>query len=261
MRIAARVAIYREWALATLETIRDFSWDMTYQKLARRDAMAKRVTEFFRYWGALAAVSVAVIVMQTIAEPQRMAAVPQTKAISTAPDTILPPGYSTTVTGGMHDFDYFVGAWTTRQRALKERGAGNKEWQEFPSTICVTPYLDGMVVVSEMYSPTRGSAGFTVRAFDLKKQQWSVHFISSKAGQMDPGVFGGFQGAHGEFYGEDVDNGRPIKAQNTWTKVDHEHARWEQAFSYDNRTWETNWIAEFTRADPSTTCESGHPKR
>jgi len=45
-----------------------------------------------------------------------------------------------------------------------------------------------------------------------------------------------------------------------WTELDHAHARWEQAFSYDNHWWETNWIAEFTRAEPSTKCEGEHPK-
>jgi hypothetical protein len=174
---------------------------------------------------------------------------------------VLPPGYSRSITGGPHDFDYFAGAWTTHQRRLKKRGEGNKEWEEFPSIICVTPYLDGVVSVSEMYSPATGSSGFTVRAFDLKKRQWSVRYIGGKTGEMDPGVFGGFEGARGTFYGEDVDNGRPIKARNTWTQVDHNHARWEQAFSYDNRTWETNWIAEFSRADTSRTCVRGRPAR
>ncbi len=37
--------------------------------------------------------------------------------------------------------------------------------------------------------------------------------------------------------------------------------RWEQAFSYDDRTWETNWTADFERADPDKVCDSGRPKR
>ena len=48
---------------------------------------------------------------------------------------------------------------------------------------------------------------------------------------------------------------------HTWEKRDRDHARWEQAFSYDDRTWETNWTADFVRADPETTCEAGRPKR
>jgi hypothetical protein len=173
----------------------------------------------------------------------------------------VPPGYSNTVTGGLHDFDYFAGAWTTKQRALKTRGANGQEWTEFASTVCVAQYLDGVVEVSEMYSPARASAGFTLRAFNLSKRQWAIRFISSRTGEMDSGVFGGFDGPKGVFYGEDVDGGRPIKARNTWTEIDRDHARWEQAFSYDNRNWETNWTADFTRSDVNAICSGGRPRR
>jgi hypothetical protein len=175
-------------------------------------------------------------------------------------DATLPPGYSATVKGGIHDFDFYFGAWTVRSRGLKARNVGSKDWKNFTSIICVTPHLDGGVNVSEMYSPALGSSGLTLRTFDLKKQEWSVHYISKKTGQMDPGMFGGFDGTRGEFFGADVDNGQPIKARIIWTVIDHDHVHWEQAFSYDNRTWEMNWISDMTRADPSTTCEDGHPK-
>src|SRR5262245_4094957 len=41
-----------------------------------------------------------------------------------------PPGYTTTRGGAAHDFDYFAGGWTTRQRRLKTRGVGSAEWEE-----------------------------------------------------------------------------------------------------------------------------------
>jgi hypothetical protein len=47
----------------------------------------------------------------------------------------------------------------------------------------------------------------------------------------------------------------------TWDIRDHDHARWQQAFSYDDRTWETNWTADFERADPDKTCSGGRPRR
>jgi hypothetical protein len=174
----------------------------------------------------------------------------------------LPPGYSISRTGGMHDFDYFVGGWSTRQRRLKVRGVASSEWEEFPGTLCMTLYLGGLATVDELYMPTRRSAGLTLRTFDAQKRQWSIYWVSSTNGILDTlPVVGGFQGAHGEFYGEDEDNGRPVKVRFIWDKLDHDHARWQQAFSYDDRTWETNWVAEFTRADASTTCDQGRPKR
>jgi hypothetical protein len=177
------------------------------------------------------------------------------------PESSNPPGYTTRGAGDVHDFDYFAGGWTTRQRRLKARGVGSNEWEEFPSTLCMSLYLGGIATVDELYFPTKGWAGLTVRAFDLEKRQWAIYWISSTTGKMDVGVVGGFNGSRGEFYGEDQDSGRPVKVRYMWNKVDRDHAHWEQAFSYDNRTWETNWTAEFMRADTAKVCEAGRPKR
>ncbi len=178
------------------------------------------------------------------------------------PPPAVPPGYSTSRTGSLHDFDYFAGAWTTRQRRLTARGVGSTEWDEFPATLCMTLYLDGMATVDELYMPTKGVAGLTLRTFDSEKHQWSIYWVSSATGRIDPvPVVGGFQGKRGEFYAADQDEGRPVKVRYTWDIRDHDHARWEQAFSYDDRTWETNWTADFERADPAKTCAGGRPKR
>lgn len=187
---------------------------------------------------------------------------PVTSAADAAAEAANPPGYSTTRTGSVHDFDYLVGAWTAQQHRLKARGVGSKEWEDFSGTECMTLYLEGMATVDELYMPKTGRAGLTLRTFDLEKHQWSIYWVSSATGKLDPvPVVGGFQGGRGEFYAADQDNGRPIKVRYTWIELDHEHARWEQAFSYDNRTWETNWTADFVRADPVTTCVGNRPKR
>jgi hypothetical protein len=176
----------------------------------------------------------------------------------------LPPGYDMARAGGMHDFDYFEGAWTTRQHRLKARGVGSHEWEDFPGTLCMSLYLSGMATVDELWFPTKGWSGLTVRTFDLAKHQWAIYWVSSASGKLEPAVVGGFDGkdhSHGEFYGEDRDAGRPVKVRFLWNKLDHDHARREQAFSYDDRTWETNWTADFERADPAKACERGRPKR
>ncbi len=171
-----------------------------------------------------------------------------------------PSGYSLSRTGDVHDFDFFVGAWSTKQRRLKARGVGSNEWEEFPATQCLTTYLDGRATVDELYMPTKGRAGLTVRVFDAGTRQWSIYWVSGAAGRLDP-VVGGFQGSHGEFFGEDTDEGRAVKVRFLWDKIDRDHARWQQAFSYDGRTWETNWIAEFVRADAGRLCKNGQPTR
>jgi hypothetical protein len=172
-----------------------------------------------------------------------------------------PPGYTTARRGSAQDFTYFTGAWRTVQRRLKVRGSGSDDWEEFPANLCMTPYMDGHVSADEIHFPTKGWSGFTLRNFDKRTSQWAVYWISSSTGEMEPPVVGGFDGDRGEFYGEDEDNGKPVKVRYTWHKRDNDHARWEQAFSYDNRSWETNWTAEFVRGDAAQLCSAGRPRR
>jgi len=177
-------------------------------------------------------------------------------------DGKLPPGYSLALTGDMHDFDYFMGGWTTSQRRLKATGVGSSDWEEFPAVECLNRYLDGLATVDELYMPTKGRSGLTLRTFDPHKHQWSIYWVSSTTGQLDPvAVVGGFRGNHGEFYAQDKVDHRAVKVRYMWDKLDQDHARWQQAFSFDNQTWETNWIADFTRGDASRLCENSRPKR
>ena len=171
----------------------------------------------------------------------------------------VPPGFTMARTGSIHDFDYFVGAWTTRQHRQKRP---SNQWEDFPATLCMREYLDGMATVDELYLPTKHASGLTLRTFDLKTRQWSIYWVSSARGTLEvPPVVGGFQGNRGEFYSSDTDNGRPIKVRYLWLIANHDHARWEQAFSYDDRTWKTNWTADFIRGDAATLCRDGRPKR
>lgn len=170
-----------------------------------------------------------------------------------APDADpVPPGYTLARTGDVHDFDFLDGAWTVSNRRLMKRGVGSTEWDEFPAITCAQLYLGGVVDVDELRFPTKGWAGVTLRTFDLEKRQWSIYWINSRAGRLLPPVVGGFEGDRGEFYGEDEDDGRPVKVRFVWTKHGPDRAEWEQAFSYDGRTWEVNWTNVHTRADPST---------
>jgi hypothetical protein len=184
-------------------------------------------------------------------------------ATATTATTAVPPGFTLERTGDVHDFAYFEGGWTTAQRKLVARGVGSDEWEEFPATLCATPYLDGHANVDELYMPTLHRAGLTLRVFDATRRQWSIYWASSATGRLDPvPVVGGFVGPRGEFYALDHDaDGRAIKVRYVWTISSPTQARWDQAFSYDDRTWETNWTADFTRADAALVCDRGRPRR
>jgi hypothetical protein len=169
--------------------------------------------------------------------------------------------YTTTRTGGPHDFDFDTGAWTLQNRRLKARLVGSTEWEEFPAVDCGAIYLGGLVSIDELFFPTKGWGGVTFRHYDLEKKQWSIYWVNSRDGKLYPPVVGGFDGDRGEFYGEDTDEGRPVKVRFLWIKHGPDHAHWEQAFSLDGVTWEVNWMNDLTRADPAKICSGASPRK
>ena len=158
-----------------------------------------------------------------------------------------PVGYTRHRRGGAHDFDFIAGAWTIANRKLVERGAGSTRWDEFPSSHHAALYLGGIANVEEIACPARGWTGMAMRHFRLADRQWSIHWVSSATGAIDPAVVGGFHGDRGEFYGEDRDGDRPVKIRFIWSRLGPTAARWEQSFSYDDGPWELNWVMDFTR--------------
>jgi hypothetical protein len=150
-------------------------------------------------------------------------------------------------TGDIRDFDFFVGKWTSVNSRLKQRWVGSEEWDIFPNTVVCESRMGGVVNIDEVVFPTKGWSGMTIRTFDLEKKRWSLYWINSRTGQLFPPVVGGFSGDRGLFYGEDTDEGRPVKVVFRWTRLGPDAAHWEQAFSLDGKQWETNWKVEHKR--------------
>lgn len=177
----------------------------------------------------------------------------------------VPPGYSTTITGGVHDFDYFMDSgWTTHQHRITTGADGKRHTDNFTGYLCALPYLDRTATVDELYFPSKRTAGLTLRLFNPKTRQWSIYWVSSTNNVLDANpVVGGFKGKVGTFYGPDTDaKGNPIKVRFIWTRIDHDHARWEQAIAHADGKWVTNWTADFVRSERSKVCTpSGLPRR
>lgn len=151
-------------------------------------------------------------------------------------------------TGDLHDFDFFVGKWNGVNRRLKKRWVGSDDWDVFPGSLTCGSHLGGVVNLDyEVEFPTKGWSGMTVRTFHVQTRQWYLYWINSRTGELFPPLVGGFSGDRGEFFGDDTDEGRPIKIKYLWTRIDSDHARWQQAFSLDGKVWETNWICDHTR--------------
>ena len=147
-------------------------------------------------------------------------------------------------------FDWFVGTWESRQRRLRRPLSGSTEWYAFPGTHRSWTALNGTVSFDEALFPTEGFGGVTLRLYDQARDEWSLYWASSRSGLSLPPVVGRFgPDGRGEFTCDDTFEGRPIRVLYLWHSIAADRATWEQAFSEDGgTTWETNWVAEFTRA-------------
>ena len=150
--------------------------------------------------------------------------------------------------GRPNDFAFLVGRWNVANRRLRRRFAGCDDWDRFDAAQQGWSMLDGGVSVDEIRFPDQGFSGCTVRTLDRSAQLWSIYWVDSRHGRLFPPVHGGFDGARGEFYGDDEDDGRAVRVRFVWNRLGPDAARWEQAFSLDGRAWELNWVMEMHRA-------------
>jgi hypothetical protein len=148
----------------------------------------------------------------------------------------------------MHDFDFLIGTWSVANRRLKTRHVGSQDWDSFAGHSTMRTILGGLGNIDEIAFPSKGWSGLTLRLFNPQTAQWSIYWVNSRDGTMLSPVVGAFHDGVGEFFGDDVDEGRPIKVRYRWTRRTETTAHWEQAFSLDaGATWETNWISDFQR--------------
>jgi hypothetical protein len=151
-------------------------------------------------------------------------------------------------TSSQNDFDFLVGRWKMHNRRLNKRLEGCNDWTEFDSSDDNSKILSGTADM-DTYSTTEMPGqegklfeGVTLRLFNPKTRLWSLYWVASNVGVLDPPVVGSFQNNVGHFFARDTFKGRPIIMMFRWDARDKEHPVWSQAFSPDSgKTWEWNW--------------------
>jgi hypothetical protein len=151
-----------------------------------------------------------------------------------------------------HGFDFLLGSWVVQHRKLKHRLTHSDEWEIFSGTCDMRMLLGGMANVDDnvLSTPTGIYTAASLRAFDAVTIKWSIWWLDGRnPGQLDAPVTGEFRNGVGLFFGDGIWNGKPIKVRFMWSDITPNSARWQQAFSADDeKTWETNWVMDFTRA-------------
>ena len=151
---------------------------------------------------------------------------------------------------GRNDFDFLIGAWKVHHRTLKKRLNGSMEWEEFEGDTVDRKILNGLGNMDEnlIHSKKGLVHAISLRLFNPESKEWSIHWSTDVTGTLDVPMIGGFKDGRGEFYSQEVFEGRHIYSRFIWSKITANSCQWEQAFSEDGaKTWETNWIMEFER--------------
>lgn len=153
---------------------------------------------------------------------------------------------------GREDFDFLFGKWHTRHQRLRERLKGSTEWETFEGLSEARPILGGIGNVDEIVMQRESGEvrGATLRLFNLATHQWRIYWADSQHGTLELPMIGTFVEGRGEFYAQEPFEGRAIFSRFIWSEITPTSCKWEQAFSQDGgKTWETNWMMEFTRIE------------
>jgi hypothetical protein len=145
-----------------------------------------------------------------------------------------------------HDFGFLAGEWRMEHRKLASRLNNSTTWARLQSSaVNFGPTLNGLGNTDLLRGFFGGKPfeGFTLRLFNPETRLWSLHWVPSDSGLLDPPVVGSFDGDIGHFFGKDEFQGKEVIVLFRWDFRDRDHPVWSQAFSPDRgQTWEWNWI-------------------
>ncbi len=151
---------------------------------------------------------------------------------------------------GQHDFDFEIGTWHTSLRRRLHPLTGSSEWVEYEGSTVVRKVLDGRanLVELDVEGPAGRIEGLSLRLYNPQSRQWSLNFSNAASGTLAPPTIGEFRDGRGEFYAQEMLNGRAILVRFVISDITPDSVHFEQAFSGDGgKTWEVNWIATDTR--------------
>jgi len=119
-------------------------------------------------------------------------------------------------------------------------------------TANVRPLWGGKAQIDEVEIdlPSGRIQGMTLRLYQPESRQWNLYWVSQKVGRIDVPTVGEFKDGRGEFYDQELYEGRSILVRYVWSNITPKSAYFEQAFSPDGgKTWETNWTTQLMRIE------------
>jgi len=182
----------------------------------------------------------AALTLQPLQAFSQATAAPAKKDVQRAPDE----------RDGQRDFDFEIGTWKTHLRRLVRPLTGSTAWVEYDGTTVVRTIWNGRANLVELAvdGPAGRIEALSLRLYNSKSRQWSLNFSSSGSGSLSQPAIGEFKNGRGEFFNQEMLDGRAILVRFVISDVTPTSCRFEQSFSNDGgRSWEVNWIATDTR--------------
>jgi hypothetical protein len=150
-------------------------------------------------------------------------------------------------------FDFEFGRWDAQLKRLVQPLSGSNRWVEYEGTSTVHKIWDGRANLGEL--DVSGAAGhiqgLTLRLYSPQSHQWSLYWANAKDATLNPPAIGQFNDGRGEFYDQEPFDGKAILVRFIFSDVSANSFHTEQSFSADGgKTWESNWMATFTKQKP-----------
>jgi hypothetical protein len=185
---------------------------------------------------------------------------------------ITPAAAAIGLRDGQHDFDFDFGTWNMHIRRLRHPLTDSGSWFEMNGTTTVSKVWGGKANIAEVEADRLGGPGGTggpgnpndtngpndpnahlellaLRLYNPQAHQWSISFATSNVGLLSVPCIGEFNKGIGEFIDQEPYGDRNILVHFNIQSLAADKAHSEQAFSNDGgKTWETNWINDYTRA-------------
>jgi hypothetical protein len=165
-------------------------------------------------------------------------------------DEVKPVSESASANPGQHDFDWEIGSWKLHVKRMPHPLSDEKNWVELNGTVAAQKIWGGRANIAEiaLNGPSGHLDFLSLRLYNPQTHEWNMNFATSGAGNLSVPMFGGFKDGHGEFYDQEMLNGKSILVRFVFTGLARDAGHSEQAFSKDGgKTWEVNWINDYSR--------------
>jgi hypothetical protein len=176
-----------------------------------------------------------------------------------SPAANAPSVPSETTHDASRDFDFEIGSWKSHLRRLVHPLSGSAIWAEYDGTTVVRKVWNGRanLVELEVHGPSGHIEALSLRLYNPETRQWSLNFANASVGALSPPpTIGGFKNGRGEFYDDEIFDGKRIRVRFIISNITGNSCQFEQSYSEDGgKTWEVNWVATDTRTKEASTRE------